>query len=255
MLPHFLLPCLHHFLILVCHFLRAPLPCSRTFCCPVHGSTRPSSWPHNEPEAWGPSTSPRYPMNRANRWPVECWRQLWWMMQHAKYGNCQTLSTTILISGVLIYNLWPFLSESERHCWLVVVRCQILSLMMVSCYTCVDFPKQVLVEVDWPCALHLLPRSIYTILSQLMTHEPLVVLLILRKNQENNKKLCCIWHFVALKVIDLRTPDLDGLGSTKFENFLSRAPFVPCCPWRYNLWIRQIHFCNNKDSIRSVWLH
>ena len=27
-------PNLHHFLNLVCHFLRAPLPCSRTFCCP-----------------------------------------------------------------------------------------------------------------------------------------------------------------------------------------------------------------------------
>ena len=27
-------PNLHNFLNLVCHFLRAPLPCSRTFCCP-----------------------------------------------------------------------------------------------------------------------------------------------------------------------------------------------------------------------------
>ena len=26
---------LHHFLNLVSHFLRAPLPCSRTFCCPA----------------------------------------------------------------------------------------------------------------------------------------------------------------------------------------------------------------------------
>ena len=31
----FSFPILHHFLNLVCHFLRAPLPCSRTFCCPV----------------------------------------------------------------------------------------------------------------------------------------------------------------------------------------------------------------------------
>ena len=30
----FSFPNLHHFLNLVCHFLRAPLPCSRTFCCP-----------------------------------------------------------------------------------------------------------------------------------------------------------------------------------------------------------------------------
>ena len=30
----FFFPNLHHFLNLVCHFLRAPLPCSRTFCCP-----------------------------------------------------------------------------------------------------------------------------------------------------------------------------------------------------------------------------
>ena len=30
----FLFPNLNHFLNLVCHFLRAPLPCSRTFCCP-----------------------------------------------------------------------------------------------------------------------------------------------------------------------------------------------------------------------------
>ena len=30
----FLFPNLHHFLNLVCHFPRAPLPCSRTFCCP-----------------------------------------------------------------------------------------------------------------------------------------------------------------------------------------------------------------------------
>ena len=35
----FLFPCnLHYFLNLVCHFLRAPLPCSRTFCCPVKES-------------------------------------------------------------------------------------------------------------------------------------------------------------------------------------------------------------------------
>ena len=35
--PYFPLffPNLHHFLDLVCHFLRAPLPCSRTFCCPA----------------------------------------------------------------------------------------------------------------------------------------------------------------------------------------------------------------------------
>ena len=31
----FLLPNLHHFLNFVCQFLRAPLPCSRTFCCPA----------------------------------------------------------------------------------------------------------------------------------------------------------------------------------------------------------------------------
>ena len=30
----FSVPNLHHFLILVCHFLKAPLSCSRTFCCP-----------------------------------------------------------------------------------------------------------------------------------------------------------------------------------------------------------------------------
>ena len=30
----FFFPNLHYFLNLVCHFLRAPLPCSRTFCCP-----------------------------------------------------------------------------------------------------------------------------------------------------------------------------------------------------------------------------
>ena len=30
----FSFPNLHHFLNLVCNFLRAPLPCSRTFCCP-----------------------------------------------------------------------------------------------------------------------------------------------------------------------------------------------------------------------------
>ena len=29
---------LYHFLNLVCHFLRAPLPCSRTFCCPVNNN-------------------------------------------------------------------------------------------------------------------------------------------------------------------------------------------------------------------------
>ena len=31
----FFFPNSHHFLNLVCQFLRAPLPCSRTFCCPV----------------------------------------------------------------------------------------------------------------------------------------------------------------------------------------------------------------------------
>ena len=34
--PLFSFPNWHHFLNLVCHFLRAPLPCSRTFCCPDH---------------------------------------------------------------------------------------------------------------------------------------------------------------------------------------------------------------------------
>ena len=33
--PLFSFPSLHHFLNLVSHFLRAPLPCSRTFCCPA----------------------------------------------------------------------------------------------------------------------------------------------------------------------------------------------------------------------------
>ena len=32
----FSFPKLHHFLNLVCHFVRAPLPCSRTFCCPAY---------------------------------------------------------------------------------------------------------------------------------------------------------------------------------------------------------------------------
>ena len=31
----FLFPNLYHFLNSVCRFLRAPLPCSRTFCCPA----------------------------------------------------------------------------------------------------------------------------------------------------------------------------------------------------------------------------
>ena len=46
--PHFALslfffflcfPNLHFFLNVICHFLRAPLPCSRTFCCPVGDSS------------------------------------------------------------------------------------------------------------------------------------------------------------------------------------------------------------------------
>ena len=43
--------------------------------------------------------------------------QLWWMRQHVIFWiwNCQNL-----------------LSESERHRWLVVGRCQIVCLMMVS---------------------------------------------------------------------------------------------------------------------------
>ena len=37
-------PNLHHFLNLVCHFLRAPLPCFRTFCCPGGNSLHYSFW-------------------------------------------------------------------------------------------------------------------------------------------------------------------------------------------------------------------
>ena len=68
--------------------------------------------------------------------------QLWWMTQHVKYRNCQTLSTPILISGVLLYNY-----VIDDHRCLVVGWCQIVSFIR---YTWVDFLKQVLVEVDGP---------------------------------------------------------------------------------------------------------
>ena len=71
-----------------------------------------SRWPTNKREAWGPSTSP---IPHAESKSVTCRSQLWWMTQHARYGNCQTLS---------------LLSEWKRHHWLVIGFGQIVSLMM-----------------------------------------------------------------------------------------------------------------------------
>ena len=61
----------------------------------------------------------------------------------------------------LLYTRWLFSCELERHRWLVAEHCQIVSLMMVSCCTCVNFPKQVFVEVYGPFALRSLSMSIY----------------------------------------------------------------------------------------------
>ena len=68
------------------------------------------------------------------------------MTQHAKYGNGQTLSFVRVGK-----------KSAERSLGAVM---HIVSLKMFQHYTCIDYPKQVFVDVDGPHTLPSLARSI-----------------------------------------------------------------------------------------------